>query len=485
MPARTGQQYLDGLKTQPREVFIGGERVHDVTTHKGLSGGASSIAALYEMQYAPEIEKEMVYTSPSTGDPVGLSFLITRTREDLVRRRIMMSRWAHTSYGMMGRTPDFLNVSLMCMAEAGDYFAQNRPEFKDNIKNYYEYVRENDLTLTHTLVNLQRNRFPAAASRHFSTEVALAVVDENPDGLVVRGPRALATLGPLSDEIAVYPTRGQQLADNSEAWRYAFAFAIPCGTKGLKFLCRESYDLGRSHFDHPLGSRFEEMDAIVFFDDVLVPWDRVFLYKDIELCNGISAATNQYAHSGHQVVPKNVAKCEFVLGIASLMVKTLGSENINQVQTLVAELIEDLEIMKALLLASESEAALDSWGVMCPSRVPITVARNQFIRMYPRMIEIIQLLGSSSLMALPTESDLNGPLADYVNRYMDTDNSSAKERIELFRLAWDLSCSAFGSRQVLYERYFQGDWMRNASVLFGSYSTDKFVEQVKEFLRTD
>ena len=227
------------------------------------------------------------------------------------------------------------------------------------------------------------------------------------------------------------------------------------------------------------------MDAIVFFDDVLVPWDRVFLYKDIELCNGISAATNQYAHSGHQVVTKNVAKCEFVLGIASLMVKTLGSENINQVQTLVAELIEDLEIMKALLLTAESEAALDSWGVMCPSRVPITVARNQFIRMYPRMIEIIQLLGSSSLMALPTESDLNGPLSDYVNRYMDTDNSSAKERIELFRLAWDLSCSAFGSRQVLYERYFQGDWMRNASVLFGSYSTDKFVEQVKEFLRTD
>ena len=207
--------------------------------------------------------------------------------------------------------------------------------------------------------------------------------------------------------------------------------------------------------------------------------------KNIELCNGISAATNQYVHSGHQVVTKNVAKCEFVLGIASLMVKTLGSENINQVQTLVAELIEDLEIMKALLLASESEAALDSWGVMCPSRVPITVARNQFIRMYPRMIEIIQLLGSSSLMALPTESDLNGPLSDYVNRYMDTDNSSAKERIELFRLAWDLSCSAFGSRQVLYERYFQGDWMRNASVLFGSYSTDKFVEQVKEFLRTD
>ena len=129
MPARTGHQYLDGLRNQPREVFIGGERVQDVTTHQGLSGGASSIAALYEIQYDSNIKKEMVYTSPSTGDPVGLSFLATRTREDLVRRRVMMSRWAHTSHGMMGRTPDFLNVSIMCMAEAGDYFARNSPVF--------------------------------------------------------------------------------------------------------------------------------------------------------------------------------------------------------------------------------------------------------------------------------------------------------------------------------------------------------------------
>ena len=482
MPARTGEQYLDGLRARPVEVFLRGERVEDVTTFPGLANGARSVAGLYDMQHEPALREEMTYSSPSTGDPIGLSFITPRTRGELAQRRVMMSHWAQTSYGMMGRTPDFLNVSIMAMAGASDYFAGNRPEFKKNIVDYYEYVREHDLTMTHTLVNLQRNRRPAAVSRHFSTSVAMAVQKETDAGLVIRGPRVLATLGPLSDEIAVYPVRNAQLAGNEDAWRYAFAFAIPCDTPGLRFLCRESFDMGRSTFDHPLGSRFEEMDAIVFMDDVLVPWERVFLFGDVELSNGLSPRTNQYNHSGHQVVTKNVAKCEFVLGVATLMVKTLGSETIPQIQALLAELIENLEIMKALLLAAETQAELDEWGVMCPALIPITVARNLFIRMYPRMVEIIQLLGSSSLMALPAEVDFDGPLGEEIQRYLDTDTSSARDRVQLFHLAWDLACSAFGSRQVLYERYFQGDWMRNASILWDRYDPEELVKKVQGFL---
>ena len=482
MPARTGNDYLAGLREQPREVHLAGQKVDDVTTFPGLANGARSIAGLYDLQCDPAFRDEMTYPSPSSGDPVGLSFLTPVSVAGLERRRVMMSRWAHTGYGMMGRTPDFLNVSLMAMAGAGDYFAQDRPEFKQNIVNYYEHIREKDLTLTHTLVNLQRNRSPSAASTNYSTDVALAVVDETDRGLVVRGPRVLATLGPLSDEIAVYPTSRSLLAGGDDSRRYAFAFAIPCGAPGLKFLCRESLDLGRSHFDHPLGSRFEEMDAIVFFDDVLVPWERVFLYGNQELCNNLAAATNQYTHSGHQVVTKNVAKCEFVAGLASMVTHTLGSGSIPQVQALLAETLENLEIMKALLQTAEANAELDQWGVMCPAKIPIAVARGLFIRMYPRMAEIIQLLGSSSLMGLPTEADFEGPLAEHLDRYLDTDTANARDRVQLFHLAWDLACSAFGSRQVLYERYFQGDWMRNATALCNAYDTQPLQEQIKEFL---
>ena len=127
----------------------------------------------------------------TSGQPVGLSFINPVNADELARRRVMMSHWAHTSYGMMGRTPDFLNVSIMAMAGAADYFSQNRPEFKENVQRYYEYVRENDLVLTHTLVNLQRTRTPMPTPIQDRTDVALAVVNETADGIVVHDQRPL------------------------------------------------------------------------------------------------------------------------------------------------------------------------------------------------------------------------------------------------------------------------------------------------------
>jgi 4-hydroxyphenylacetate 3-monooxygenase len=481
MPARTGAEYIAGLRECAAEVYIGGERVKDVTQHPAFAGGLQTVAGLLDMQHDPAMRDEMTYTSPSTGDPVGLSFIMPRDVEDLARRRNMMRNWAKFSCGMMGRTPDFLNVAVMSMAAASDYSGLNRPEFKENIQNYYEYIRENDIVMTHTLVNLQRSRSVGATPFDDRTEVALSVVKETGAGIVVRGARVLATLGPLSDEIAVYPARTRRVPAGEEG-KYAFGFAIPCETPGLKFQCRDTIDLGRSHFDHPAGSRFEEMDAIVFFDDVLVPWERVFLYNDVARCNQWGERTNRNAHTGHQVVTKNVVKCEFMLGLASLMVETLGSGELPQTQHLVAELIENLEITKALLAASEAQASVDEWGIFCPDYRPLLVARKQMISMYPRMAEILHLLGSSSLMALPAEADLNGPLAEDIRRYMDTDTATAEERIRLFRLAWDVSCSAFGGRQTLYERYFGGDSARNAALLYQIYDRTDARNMVDEFL---
>ena len=481
MPARTGADYLARLRENPGEIHLRGERVVDATAHPALRNGAHTLAKLYDLQHDPKFKDEMTYPSPTTGDPVGLSFIMPRTAEDLAKRGRMITNWARVTKGMMGRTPDFLNVALMSMAAAGDYCGRNRPEFKDNVVNYYEYVRENDLTLTHTLVNLQRNRAPLASSLENRTDVALAVVKETDAGIIIDGARVLATLGPLSDEIIVYPARTHRLPGDAPE-RYAFAFALPCNTPGMKFMCRESFDTGRSHFDHPLGSRFEEMDAIVIFDQVLVPWERVFLYGDVEMANNWGGATNRNTHTGHQVVSKNVVKCEFILGLANLMVETLGSGEIPQVQSMMAEIIENLQITKALLRTAEVEAEVDEWGIMSPPYMPLLVARRSFIRMYPRMAEILHLLGSSSLMALPTEADMNGPVADEIHRYLETDTASAEDRVKLFRLAWDVCCSSFGSRQVLYERYFGGDAQSNATLMNSLFDRQPMSEWVRAFL---
>ncbi|MGH8056270.1 MAG: 4-hydroxyphenylacetate 3-hydroxylase family protein, partial [Candidatus Entotheonellia bacterium] len=385
--------------------------------------------------------------------------------------------------GMMGRSPDFMNVNLAAWAAAADYFAQNRPEFKANAVRYYEYIREHDLTLTHALLNLQRSR-PAAELFHLSEETALHVVRETDAGLVLRGARVLATFGPLAEEIAIYSPRMRRMKAEEER-RYALAFAIPCGTPGLKFLCRESFDLGRSHFDHPLGSRFEEMDCIVFFDDVLVPWERVFVLGDVGLLNDMMTATHMLVHTGQQGGAKNVAKCEFLLGVALLMAHTLGSTQLPHVQERLAELMMHTEVMKACLRAAEADARPDRWGVICPAALPLEAIRTLFMNVYPRMVEILQLLGSSSFMLIPSEADFQGPLRPEIDRYLGTDTTDARERVKLFRLAWDIACSAFGGRQVLYERFFAGDPLSRAQSLYHFYPKEAVMARVREFLRRD
>ena len=197
----------------------------------------------------------------------------------------------------------------------------------------------------------------------------------------------------------------------------------------------------------------------------------------------MSFRTGWIVHAFHQTVTRIVAKSEFLLGVALLMVETLGSGEQPHVQERIAELIMHLETMKALLRTAEVEAAPDEWGLLSPARIPLTVAENMYARsVYPRMVEIIQLLGSSSLMALPSQADFDSELRPDLDRYLATDTASAEERTRLFHLAWDIAGSAFGSRQLHYERFFAGDAVRNAQILGSIYDGEPAMEMVREFL---
>jgi 4-hydroxyphenylacetate 3-monooxygenase len=478
MPARTGAQFLQGLRDRPRDLWLEGRPVTDPVEHPAFRNLVRSVAALYDMQQAPATRDEMTYVSPTSGHRVGLSFLMPHSHDDLVRVRKMMKRWADYSGGFMGRTPDYLNRALVGFASAAAYCEENDPRFGEHIRRYYEYVREHDLCLTHTLVNPQANR-AVGPSQQADPYLAARIVEENNRGIVLRGARMLATL-PTADEILVFPST--LLKAGPDDAPYAYALALPTDTPGLRFLCRESFDYGKSPLDHPLGSRFEEMDAVVVFDNVQVPWERVFLLRDVEKCNRAFAMTGAVAHMAHQVVTKNVTKTEFMLGVASLIVDAIAIEQYSHIQEKIAEIIVNLETMRAFLRTSEVDAQTNRWGILQPAWPPLDAARNLYTRMYPRMVEILQQLGASGFMAIPTEKDLQGPQAQAIRTYYQAARADAASRIKLFRLAWDIALSAFGSRQVLYERYFFGDPVRMAGAMFNAYDRRPYMEHVKEFL---
>ncbi len=272
MPPRNGTQYVDGLRRAPRETWVAGRRVGDITNDPVFRRPIQSIAQLYDLQTSPEHRDVMTYACEDTGEPAGTSFMIPRSHDDLVKRRQSMKIWADATFGMVGRSPDYLNTVLMTFAEGADFFGQRGAMFVDNVRNYYKYCRDRDLFLTHAIVNPQSDR---SRGSHQQEEafVHLGVAEEGKDGLIVRGAKMLATHGPTADELMIYPQPG--IRDGEE--RYVLAFAIPTATPGLRFICREPFDAGeQSEWDHPLGARFEEPDAVCVFDDVLVPWDRVF-----------------------------------------------------------------------------------------------------------------------------------------------------------------------------------------------------------------
>ncbi|SDI81984.1 4-hydroxyphenylacetate 3-monooxygenase, oxygenase component [Alteribacillus bidgolensis] len=476
MPACNGSTFLKRIRKLQAEVWIDGQRINgNICDHAAFKGLLKSKAKLFDLQMDLKNSGFMTYPSPLTGDLVGTSYLSPRSREDLEKRRLTTQEWAKTSGSMMGRSPDYINTALMALGTAWDAF-QDKNNRGKNLKNLYEHARENDLTFSHTFVSPQVNR----SIGYYEDEdepLSAQVIKEKKDGLVIKGARLLATQGGITDELLVLPVGGKFIKDS-----FVYAFSIPSNTPNLKFICRESFAYRDSQFDHPLGSRFEEMDTIVVFDNVLVPWERIFLYNNYTVAISMYKESNFYPFLLHQTAARQVVKIEFLLGAAQLLVDTINIGEYQHVQEKVSELIIGLETMKALLLSSEVEAKEDKRGTMIPSANPLYAAIITFSRLYPRFTEIIQLLGASGLISIPTEQDFNSTLKDDLNHYLQGAFCNGEEKTKIFRLAWDISTSAFGGRQTLYERFFFGDPVRLSTGLYNSYSKDLAVNLAKSLL---
>lgn len=473
---RTGAEYLDGLR-DGRDVWIHGEKVEDVTTHPGLCRGAHTLAGFLDRQFDPDYRDTITFEED--GRRYATSFLIPRSQADVAKRGAAFYEWATWSNGMFGRTPDYKNASVMAFAAAADFLAGGRSEFADNMRNFYAHVRDHDKVLTHTLVNPTFN-YEQAKEGKYSDKVALQVVKETDAGIVVNGARLLATLGPHADEIEVFPST--LLKGSDENLPFAFAFAIPIATDGIRLICRDTYDHGKSHFDAPLASRFEEMDAVVVFRDVLVPWERVFMYRDPQMCNRAFAETNAVIHMMHQVVCGKLAKAEFIVGLLCAMARATGKDKDMNVKGQIAEAMWVAESVRAFRFSAEAQAHEDQWGNFIPLRRPLDTSRNLFPRLYPKLIETVQMLGSSSLMATPCEADFSNGIAEDVEQYFQTVNLMSRDRVALFRLAHDVAVSGFGNRQALYERFFFGPQNVMAGIYYDLYDKDTMIERVDALL---
>lgn len=460
MGIRTGKEFVEGLKSRPRDVWVNGERVEDVTEHVAFKPAVEQLARLYDMQHDPALLEEMTYLVPETGQRAGLAFQPARTADDLRRRREAYRLWAEENFGLMGRSPDFLNVTLLAFWEARDMFAEGGQRYADNMVRYYEYIRDNDLFLSHALISPQNDRSKQSSEQ---ASMHLRVVREDHDGIYVSGARMIATLGPVSDEMLIYNPPQFKAGDED----HALIFAVPTHAKGLRQIAREPYHVdGHTSFDHPLSTRYEENDSLLIFKDVFIPWERVFCYRNVDLSNRLYVATGVRNHTAHQTNTRALIKMQFAVGLAMAVARSVKADQFLHVQQMLGECLGYIEQVKSALVRSEYEAQQTAVNTLQPSLAPLQAIRTLLPTAYPRVIEVLQIIGAGGFMLMPSAADFGATeiSEDLHTYYRGAGGMPSVDRIRLFKLAWDLAGEAFGQRLVQYERYYAGDPVRNLAL---------------------
>ncbi|MBI3516039.1 MAG: 4-hydroxyphenylacetate 3-monooxygenase, partial [Proteobacteria bacterium] len=316
---KTGAEHIASLR-DGRAVYIDGQRVEDVTEHPAFRGAVRSAAALYDFQARPENLEAMTFQPPGAPRRINRCWQVPRTHQELVTRREALTQWSRLTYGFMGRSPDHVASSLLGQVVGIEVFRKHGAARAQALLDYYDYASRNDLYLTYVIINPQADRNKAWGEQE--PELVAQIVDEDAGGLTIRGAKLLGTASIMANEVFV--ANLQPLKPGEEA--LAFSCALPMNAKGMRVLSRKSYEAhAASRFDNPLSWSFDENDALIYFDDVKVPWDRVFVHRDTDMCRAQFHDTMGHTMQNYQSQIRLAVKIQFLVAVARRIADTIGT----------------------------------------------------------------------------------------------------------------------------------------------------------------
>ncbi len=451
--AYTGAEFLESIQ-DGREIYIYGERVKNVTEHPAFRNSARMVARWYDRFHEKKNEIG-VLTDTGSGKLTHPFFLGSKTTEDLVKSRDAIAELQKVSYGWMGRSPDYKASFLGTLGANSAFYG----EYAENARRWYGRTQERLDYWNHAIVNppIDRDR-PIEEVR----DVFMHVEKETDAGLIVSGAKVVATGSALThyNFIAHY---GIPIKDKS----FALIFTAPMDSPGIKLIARSSYEFNAaatgSPFDYPLSSRLDENDSILVFDKVLVPWENIFVYGDVDKINQFFPASGFVPRFTLHGLTRLSVKLDFIAGLFSMAVEATGSKDFRGVQAGVGEVIAWRNTFHAL-----SDAMVKSpvpWqgtdGYNLPNLNAGLAYRVLAPQAYPRIKELIERHVASGLIYLPSsaadfESEAVRP---YLDRFVRGSNGyAALDRVKLLKLLWDAIGTEFGGRHELYERNYAGNY---------------------------
>lgn len=483
MGIRTGKEYVDSLR-DGRHLYIDGKLVRDVTEYQPMKGVIDTIASLYDEQHDERYRDLLTFQSPTSGQRVSKTYLEARTVDEFRQLAACFHARTLRTFGLMGRLTDFMSGYLM--DQASGLRALGKTEAAARAQRLVEHCRENDLQVTHALIDPQSDR-----SKTDAPNEAVHVVKRRADGIVVSGCRMLSTLAPVANECYIGPYFPRKPGEDD----FVLAFQLPMNTPGLSIMARESFDRGQGTFDRPLTSRFDEGDAILFFDNVFVPNDRIIIDGDLGAYNGMLLAGIGY--TGIQACTRSTMKLRFLAGLATVVARANGRDKTPRFQAAIGEVVALVNTAEGIRTGSLAEALLrvqayaqgkmmvegDGFGEPKVQGGAAYAALNFFFPYAAtKAADVLRLAAGSGVLAMSAADYANSDVGPLLDRWLIGPNIDAKHRLQIMKLAWDMTGTEFGSRAGLYERLYSGDPERNAQQWFMSPITQECEAMVKRLL---
>lgn len=474
---RTGADYLASLKDS-RQVYVDGAPVEDVAHHPAFAPIASTIAELFDLAADPA--SGMQHEDATTGRAVNRLFSTPRSREDLAAFRESATTWARHTHGWVGRSPDHVGAFFSAFAAHPEAFDGGERDFAANVAAFQRRVVEEDLYLSYAIIPPQVSR--ADTAHAWAGElIQVGVAEEREDGIVVRGAQMLATGGAVADEIFVSCIKPLGPEDTE----FALGFAVPVDAAGLKLYCRRPYaPAATSHYDYPLTTRFDETDALLVFDDVFIPWERIFVYRDVPGLRKQFFDTGAHVLGNWQAQIRFMVKMQFIAGLARKVAAVNGVDKFPGVVEKLGELASLASVVESAVLAAEYTATPDEQGLWRPGTRAVYGAMGLQAELYPRALAILRDLVGGGVLQVPSSvADMRNPetRAD-IDRYVHSPSAPAEERVKLFKLVWDAVGSEFAGRHHQYELFYAGAPFVVKGYAFRNYGFDEPVAEVEQFL---
>ncbi len=474
MGLRTPQAYKASLQDD-RVIYYKGEPVKDVTTHPTLRVAVEHASIDYRMAEHPRYHDLAVVDDPQTGRPISRYFHLPQNSDDLLKRSQLIETATRLGRTLVVLIKEIGTDALFALHMVARHMDDHlHTDYLSRVKAFYRHCADNDLAVAVAQTDVKGDRSLAPTAQDHP-DYYVRIVDERPDGIVVRGAKIHTSVLTNCNEVIVLPTRNMAETDQD----YAVAFAVPANTPGLKMICSPYGAPRGGSFDHPITSQHKMTETMTVFDDVFVPHERVFLQKEWPYA-GILAKTFVEFHR-FTAISYKLPLTDALAGSAQLIAEYNGLTRANHIREKITRLIAYTQTLRALTKQAALGCKIAEEGIAVPNPLLVNIAKLHFAENYHKMVSYLQDISGGVLVTGPSEADLLNPeTRPFIEKYLGGKAGvPAADRLRVLNMISDLTASDFGGYQEVLAIHAEGSIEAEKMTIHREYDFHDSIELAK------